>query len=119
MMSDEALNAHLQWLDDCARAQVVDYETWLEGRVAQLEAENRAATTHIREIIETTNAQRTEIEELLADLAEAREENSALKRESGRIQTIVNGAIAGLDREKYPAFGQLLDALLTAEEQPC
>ena len=37
-MSDEALNAHLQWLDDCARAQVVDYETWLEGRVAQLEA---------------------------------------------------------------------------------
>ena len=39
-MSDEALDAHLQWLDDCARAQVVDYETWLEGRVAQLEAEN-------------------------------------------------------------------------------
>ena len=41
-MSDEALDAHLQWLDDCARAQVMDYETWLEGRVAQLEAENAA-----------------------------------------------------------------------------
>ena len=41
-MSDEALSAHLQWLDDCARAQVVDYETWLEGRVALLEAENAA-----------------------------------------------------------------------------
>jgi len=38
-MSDEARDAHLQWLDDCARAQVVDYETWLEGRVAQLEGQ--------------------------------------------------------------------------------
>ena len=70
-MSDEALNAHLQWLDDCA--EETDYETWLEGRVAQLEAENKAATTHIREIIETTKAQRTEIEELIADLTQARE----------------------------------------------
>ena len=41
--------------------------------VALLEAENKAATTHIREIIETTKAQRTEIEELIADLTQARE----------------------------------------------
>ena len=37
---------------------------------ALLEAENKAATTHIREIIETTKAQRTEIEDLIADLTE-------------------------------------------------
>ena len=67
-MSDEARDAHLQWLDDCAKE--TDYETWLEGRVALLEAENKAATTHIREIIETTKAQRTEIEDLIADLTE-------------------------------------------------
>ena len=55
-MSDEALNAHLQWLDDCARAQVVDYETWLEGRVARAEgmlsiamSENQRLTKHVED----------------------------------------------------------------------
>ena len=43
-MSDEALNAHLQWMDDCDKAQGMDYETWLEGKVALLEAENAALT---------------------------------------------------------------------------
>ena len=38
-MSDEARDAHLQWLDDCAKEQETDYETWLEGRVAQLEGQ--------------------------------------------------------------------------------
>ena len=37
-MSDDALNAHLDWLDKCAKEQETDYETWLEGRVALLEA---------------------------------------------------------------------------------
>ena len=38
-MSDEALNAHLHWLEHCEKEQVMDdYETWLEGRVALLEA---------------------------------------------------------------------------------
>jgi len=37
-MSDEALNNHLQWLEDCEKEQETDYETWLEGRVALLEA---------------------------------------------------------------------------------
>ena len=36
-MSDEARDAYLQRLDDCAKE--TDYETWLEGRVAQLEEE--------------------------------------------------------------------------------
>jgi len=109
-MSDEALNAHLQWLDDCARAQVVDYETWLEGRVALLESENKAATTHIMEIIETTKAQRTEIEELLSDLTEARDENSALKRENERLKTYASTLLElALDDVELP--------LLTAEEQ--
>ena len=38
-MGDEALNAYLDWLDKCAKEQETDYETWLEGRVAQLEEE--------------------------------------------------------------------------------
>ena len=37
-MSDEALNAHLHWLEHCEKEQETDYETWLEGRVALLEA---------------------------------------------------------------------------------
>ena len=77
-MSDEARDAYLQWLDACAKEQETDYETWLEGRVALLEAENKAAKTHIREIIETTKAQRTEIEELIADLTEAKLECNRL-----------------------------------------
>ena len=55
-MSDEARDAHLQWLDDCARAQVVDYETWLEGRVARAEGmlsiamgENQRLTKHVED----------------------------------------------------------------------
>ena len=36
-MSDEALSAHLQWLDDCAKE--TDYETWLEEKVALLEVD--------------------------------------------------------------------------------
>ena len=51
-MSDEARDAHLQWLDDCARAQVVDYETWLEGRVAQLEAENAALSELLSPLVD-------------------------------------------------------------------
>ena len=39
-MSDEALNAHLDWLDK-AQEQGDDYETWLEKRVTQLEGQLR------------------------------------------------------------------------------
>ena len=35
-----------------------------------------------------------------------------------RTQILVNGALAGLDRGKYPSFGQLLDAILAEQEQP-
>ena len=109
-MSDEALNAHLQWLDDCARAQVEDYETWLEGRVAQLEAENNAAKTHIREIIETTKAQRTEIEDLIADLAEA-------KSECNRLYGIGQDYDADLTeaRAENAALSELLSPLVDVE----
>ena len=37
-MSDEALNVHLDRLEHCEKEQETDYETWLEGRVALLEA---------------------------------------------------------------------------------
>ena len=49
-MSDEALNAHLDWLDDCAKE--TDYETWLEGRVAQLEAENAALSELLSPLVD-------------------------------------------------------------------
>ena len=38
-MGDDALNAHLDRMDACAKEQETDYETWLEGRVALLESE--------------------------------------------------------------------------------
>jgi len=109
-MSDEALNAHLQWMDACAKEQETDYETWLEGRVAQLEAENNAAKTHIREIIETTRAQRTEIEELIADLAEA-------KLECNRLYGIGQDYDADLieARAENAALSELLSPLVDVE----
>ena len=51
-MSDEALNAHLQWMDDCDKAQGMDYETWLEGKVALLEAENAALSELLSPLVD-------------------------------------------------------------------
>ena len=68
-MSDEALNAHLDWLDKCAKEQETDYETWLEGRVARAEgmlsiamSENQRLTKHVEDYKE-------EIEELETQLS--------------------------------------------------
>ena len=36
-MSDEALNTHLDWLDEAIK-QNMDYKTWLEKQFALLEA---------------------------------------------------------------------------------
>ena len=54
-MSDEALNAHLDWLDK-AQEQGDDYETWLEGRVARAEgmlsiamSENQRLTKYVED----------------------------------------------------------------------
>ena len=72
-MSDEAVNAHLQWLDDCARAQVVDYETWLEGRVARAEgmlsiamSENQRLTKYVEDYEEENATLKRENEALRA-----------------------------------------------------
>ena len=46
-MSDEALNAHLHWLDKCAKEQGDDYETWLENRATQLEEELATLTNSL------------------------------------------------------------------------
>ena len=51
-MSDEARDAYLQWLDKCAKEQETDYETWLEGRVAQLEAENAALSELLSPLVD-------------------------------------------------------------------
>ena len=49
-MSDEARDAYLQRLDDCAKE--TDYETWLEGRVAQLEEENAALSELLSPLVD-------------------------------------------------------------------
>jgi len=41
-MSDEALDAHLDWLDKCAKEQGDIYDALLEKTIAQLEEENAA-----------------------------------------------------------------------------
>ena len=51
-MSDEALDKHLQWMDDCDKAQGMDYETWLEERVALLEAENEALSELLSPLVD-------------------------------------------------------------------
>ena len=66
-MSDEALDAHLQWLDDCARAQVVDYETWLEGRVATLQSQLSVAISEnqrLTKIVEDYEAENAELKQI-------------------------------------------------------
>ena len=50
-MSDEALNAHLDWLDK-AQEQNMDYETWLEKQLALLEAENAALSELLSPLVD-------------------------------------------------------------------
>lgn len=51
-MSDEALNAHLDRLDACAKEQEMDYETWLEKQLALLEAENEALSELLSPLVD-------------------------------------------------------------------
>ena len=75
-MSDEALNAHLDWLDDCAKEQGEDYETWLEKRVAQLEAKKEQL---LKEIDAGTTFLSTRIAQLEAELVVAWESDRAAR----------------------------------------
>ena len=49
-MSDEARDAHLDWLDEATKQNVDDYEAWLEERVAQLEAEIALKADYIKRL---------------------------------------------------------------------
>ena len=82
-MSDEALNAHLDWLDKCAKEQETDYETWLEGRVALLEAENAALSELLSPLVDVElerDIAMSENQRLTKIVEDYEEENAALKR---------------------------------------
>jgi len=79
-MSDEALNAHLDWLDACAKE--TDYETWLEGRVALLEAENEALSELLSPLVDVElerDVAMSENQRLTKHVEDYEEENATLK----------------------------------------
>ena len=86
-MSDEARDAHLQWLDDCARAQVVDYETWLEGRVALLEVDLAKTTRAMQAAIDAGGMAMSENQRLTKIVEDYEEENANLVERSNRAMT--------------------------------
>ena len=75
-MSDEALNAHLQWMDACAKEQETDYETWLEQKVALLEAE-MAHKSRLLDVSEKAHCKTIE-------------ENATLKREIAGLNHLID-----------------------------
>jgi len=74
-MSDEALNAHLDWLDKCAQEQGDIYDALLEKTIAQLKEENAA------------------LSELLSHLVDVEMERDKLKRENELLETEIYDAI--------------------------
>ena len=83
-MSDEALDKHLQWMDDCDKAQGMDYETWLEERVALLEAENEALSELLSPLVDVElerDKLKETIDALIAvyDLTQRDVENALMK----------------------------------------
>ena len=87
-MSDEALNNHLQWLEDCEKEQGEDYETWLEKQVALLEAENAALSELLSPLVDVElerDKLKETIDALIAvyDLTQRDVEN-ALKKWGGK-----------------------------------
>ena len=88
-MSDEALNAHLDWLDACAKEQETDYETWLEGRVAQLEAENNALSELLSPLVDVElerDIAMSENQRLTKIVEDYKEENAMLKAKLEAIE---------------------------------
>ena len=79
-MSDEARDAYLQRLDDCAKE--TDYETWLEGRVAQLEEENAALSELLSPLVDVEmerDVAMSENQRLTKIVEDYEEENATLK----------------------------------------
>ena len=80
-MSDEALNAHLDWLDK-ALEQNMDYETWLEKQLALLEAENAALSELLSPLVDVEmerDVAMSENQRLTKHVEDYKEENDTLK----------------------------------------
>ena len=125
-MSDEALNAYLDWLDKCAKEQETDYETWLEGRVAQLEEELATSMAYADklaaglpdgmlpkdvEVLRKANhglvEENAALSELLSPLVDVEMERDVAMSENQRLTKYV---------EDYEAENATLKAKLTAIE---
>ena len=76
-MSDEALNAHLDWLDK-ANDQGEDYETWLEKRVTKLEEEKAVLLDYNKLLVDQNVELRRATIALENEYATLRQENAAL-----------------------------------------
>ena len=96
-MSDEALGAHLQWLDDCAKEQGMDYETWLEGKLAQLETDLAKTTRAMQAAIDAGGIAMSENARLTKHVEDYEEEVGALKEElksrTDALDAIENGKV--------------------------
>ena len=79
-MSDEALNAHLQWLDDCAKEQGDIYDALLEKTIAQLEVDLAKTTRAMQAAIDAGGMAMSENQRLTKIVEDYEEENAALKR---------------------------------------
>ena len=94
-MSDEARDAYLQRLDDCAKE--TDYEIRLEGRVAQLEEElkeERYAIEQYRRANEGLAVSKDKLEEhrnqLMTDNWEIAQQNTELQTENEALSELLS-----------------------------
>ena len=89
-MSDEALNAHLHWLEHCEKEQVMDdYETWLEKQLALLEAENAALSELLSPLVDVElerDIAMSENQRLTKIVEDYEEENATLKAKLEAIE---------------------------------
>ena len=88
-MSDEALNAHLDWLDK-ALEQNMDYETWLEKQLALIEAENAALSELLSPLVDVElerDIAMSENQRLTKHVEDYEEENANLVERSNRAMT--------------------------------
>ena len=114
-MSDEARNKHLDWLDDCAKE--TDYETWLEERVTQLEAENTKLKGELASYRKQGIGGTTSME-----IRNLEAENSALKRALRYLAGITGNWCIYPDGDREHVSAGVVrqvatNALLTAQEQ--
>ena len=125
-MSDEALNAHLDWLDK-AQEQGEDYETWLEGRVVLLEAENNALSELLSPLVDVElerDVAMSENQRLTKIVEDYEEENAALKRENEAFGDFANTIAYTSDGKRRSSLGltftkaleDLKNALLKEQE---